>query len=224
MHHHKWKTLLILYARQPMEDHRGGDQVPTKGPIELKENSKMDAKVRKTNHPMLPSAGIYALNPQPSHIALLIATISIRILQCLLHSLPGCPDAVLAATSEPLRQLQYLLVVHCDRCAFVSASFLALLGRWKTPNPKRYTRLPPPLSINSTRLSSHLRYGKYFWLHTKDTFHINEVSGDLNCLLTASILTKPLRSAQNPKPCNSVRFRPSSSMIHVDAYFIHYTK
>ena len=182
----------------------------------------MDAKVRKINHPMLPSAGIDALNPKPSHVALLIATIPIRILQCLLHSLPGCPDAVLATTSEPLRQLQYLLVVHCDRCAFLSPSFLALLGRWKTPNPKCYTRLPPPLSINSTRTSSHLRCGKHFWLHTKDAFHIDDVFGDPNHLFRASMLAKPLRSPQNPKPCNSVRFRPSSSTIHVDSCFIHW--
>jgi hypothetical protein len=107
----------------PMEDHRGGNQLPPKGPIELEENYKMDAKVGKINHPMLPSAGIDALNPKPSHVAFLIATIPIRILQCLLHSLPGCPDTVLATTSEPLRQLQYLLVVHCDRCAFLSPSF-----------------------------------------------------------------------------------------------------
>lgn len=152
----------------------------------------MDAKVRKINHPMLPGAGIDALNPKPSHVALLIATIPIRILQCLLHSLPGCPDAVLATTSEPLRQLQYLLVVHCDRCAFLSPSFLVLLGRWKTPNPKCYTRLPPPLSINSTRTSSHLRCGKHFFGCTLKMHSTSTMS------LEIQIIYLELRCSQNP--------------------------
>jgi hypothetical protein len=77
---------------------------------------------------VLASAGIYALDPQTTHVALLDAPVPVRILQRLLDALPGRANAVLAAPSEALGQLQNLLVVHLSVCV----SFF-LLRSYKAP-------------------------------------------------------------------------------------------
>lgn len=57
-------------------------------------------------------AGVDALDPEGSHVPLLVAAVAVRVLQRLLHPLPRDPDAVLGAAPEPLRQLEDLVLVH----------------------------------------------------------------------------------------------------------------
>lgn len=58
------------------------------------------------------SASVDALDPERSHITLLIATIPVGVLKGLLHPLPGDSYAVLCPTSKPLRKLEHLRLVH----------------------------------------------------------------------------------------------------------------
>ena len=59
-------------------------------------------------YPMLPSACIYALDPERAHVPLLLPSVPICILQRLLHTLSGYSNAVFASTPEPFGQLQHL--------------------------------------------------------------------------------------------------------------------
>ena len=61
---------------------------------------------------MKTGAGIDALDPEGSHVTLLVAAIAVGILQRLLHALPRDPYAVLCASSETLCQLEDFVLVH----------------------------------------------------------------------------------------------------------------
>lgn len=84
--------------------------------------SPLRCAVWKT-YPMLTSAGINALDPQSTHVTLLVAPIPVCILQGFLDALPRRANAVLAAPSEALGELQNLLVVHLRSAPDFSSSY-----------------------------------------------------------------------------------------------------
>lgn len=61
---------------------------------------------------MLAGARIDALDPEGAHVALLVAAVSVGVLQGLLHSLCRYSYAVLGPAPEPLCQLKYFVSVH----------------------------------------------------------------------------------------------------------------
>lgn len=61
---------------------------------------------------MLAGASVDALDPERAHVTLLVAAVSVGVLQGLLHSLSGYPYAVLGPAPEPLCKLQYPVLMH----------------------------------------------------------------------------------------------------------------
>ena len=61
---------------------------------------------------MLTGASVDALDPERAHVTLLVAAVSVGVLQGLLNSLSGYPYAVLGPAPEPLCKLQYPVLMH----------------------------------------------------------------------------------------------------------------
>ena len=61
---------------------------------------------------MLTGASVDALDPERAHVTLLVAAVSVGVLQGLLDSLSGYPYAVLGPAPEPLCKLQYPVLMH----------------------------------------------------------------------------------------------------------------
>lgn len=64
---------------------------------------------------MVASARIDTLDPKGTHIPLLVAAVSVRVLKRFLHSLPCNPYTILRPSPKTLSQLQHLLLVHLDQ-------------------------------------------------------------------------------------------------------------
>lgn len=77
---------------------------------------------------MLAGAGIDALNPERTHIALLVAAVTVGVLKRLLHSLSCYSDTILCSPSEPFRQLEYLLLVHFQTVAVAAGEVEVAAG------------------------------------------------------------------------------------------------
>ena len=65
-------------------------------------NGKWKERKKGKTYTVLTGASVDALDPERAHVTLLVAAISVGVLQCLLHSLSGYPYAVLGPAPEPL--------------------------------------------------------------------------------------------------------------------------
>jgi len=76
---------------------------------------------RKT-YAVLAGAGVDALDPEGAHVTLLVAAVSVGVLQGLLHSLCRYSYAVLGPAPEPLCKLKYFVLVHLSFLPFIQAN------------------------------------------------------------------------------------------------------